>query len=214
MANAQVIYNLLAAQSQGTPSQLAKFIGETRPGGWLFYSNALNRGLILACMAASPSTAMVGRLAVAGVDNGFTTNPVAQANSFADAVLATRDRIGIRFMAWCGINEPVIASADEAKQLDEWQVTYNERMHAAGERGEQSQRHRSAEAGHEDAMLGEDARDLAISERDAVTLLHEPDKLRGFSKLLLFRRAFGHIVNGLKNIVQSCNVFRVRLHFY
>jgi purine nucleosidase len=44
---------------------------------------------------------------------------------------------------------------------------------AAGERGEQSQPHRSAEGGHEDAMLGDDARDLAISGRDGVTLLLE-----------------------------------------
>jgi inosine-uridine nucleoside N-ribohydrolase len=42
---------------------------------------------------------------------------------------------------------------------------------AAGERGEQSQPHRSAEGGHEDAMLGPDSRDLPVSERDAVTLL-------------------------------------------
>jgi len=44
---------------------------------------------------------------------------------------------------------------------------------AAGERGEQSQPHRSAEGGHEDAMLGADGRDLAVSERDAVSLLLE-----------------------------------------
>jgi purine nucleosidase len=42
---------------------------------------------------------------------------------------------------------------------------------AAGERGEQSQQQRSAEAGHEDAMLGAGADGLTISERDAVTLL-------------------------------------------
>jgi purine nucleosidase len=42
---------------------------------------------------------------------------------------------------------------------------------AAGERGEQSQPQRSAEAGHEDAMLGDVSGDLLISERDAVTLL-------------------------------------------
>lgn len=42
---------------------------------------------------------------------------------------------------------------------------------AAGERGEISQPQRNPEAGHEDAMLGPDARDLPISERDAVTLL-------------------------------------------
>jgi purine nucleosidase len=42
---------------------------------------------------------------------------------------------------------------------------------AAGEPGEQSQPHRHAEAGHEDAMLGEGGDDLEISERDAVTLL-------------------------------------------
>lgn len=44
---------------------------------------------------------------------------------------------------------------------------------AAGERGEQSQTQRSPEAGHEDAMLGDDARELPISGRDAVTLLLE-----------------------------------------
>jgi purine nucleosidase len=44
---------------------------------------------------------------------------------------------------------------------------------AAGERGEQSQPHRSAEAGHEDAMLGEAPEGFEISERDAVTLLLE-----------------------------------------
>ncbi len=45
---------------------------------------------------------------------------------------------------------------------------------AAGERGEQSQRHRSAEAGHEDAMLGvHDVDATAPSERDAVTLIAE-----------------------------------------
>jgi purine nucleosidase len=44
---------------------------------------------------------------------------------------------------------------------------------AVGERGEQSQQHRSAEAGHEDAMLGEPPSDDGISERDAVTLLLE-----------------------------------------
>jgi purine nucleosidase len=44
---------------------------------------------------------------------------------------------------------------------------------AAGERGQQSQPHRAAEGGHEDAILGEDAHDLPISERDAVTLLLE-----------------------------------------
>lgn len=43
---------------------------------------------------------------------------------------------------------------------------------AAGERGGQSQQHRSAEAGHEDAMLGEPP-DAEISARDAVTLLLE-----------------------------------------
>jgi purine nucleosidase len=44
---------------------------------------------------------------------------------------------------------------------------------AAGERGEQSQPHRRAEHGHEDAMLGDDARDLSISPRDGVSLLIE-----------------------------------------
>jgi purine nucleosidase len=44
---------------------------------------------------------------------------------------------------------------------------------AAGERGEQSQPHRAAEAGHEDAMLGEVASELYIAPRDAVTLLLE-----------------------------------------
>ena len=44
---------------------------------------------------------------------------------------------------------------------------------AAGERGEQSQPQRSAEAGHEDAMLGVHDPELAMSERDAVTLLLE-----------------------------------------
>jgi purine nucleosidase len=42
---------------------------------------------------------------------------------------------------------------------------------AAGERGEQSQPFRSAEAGHEDAMLGEVTAELPLSDRDAVTLL-------------------------------------------
>ena len=42
---------------------------------------------------------------------------------------------------------------------------------AAGERGDQSQRLRSAEAGHEDAMLGDVVADLPLSDRDAVTLL-------------------------------------------
>lgn len=42
---------------------------------------------------------------------------------------------------------------------------------AAGERGEQSQAHRSAEAGHEDAMLGDAVDNLPLSRRDAVTLL-------------------------------------------
>jgi len=42
---------------------------------------------------------------------------------------------------------------------------------AAGERGEQSQQQRSAEAGHEDAMLGDDVADPGLSGRDAVTLL-------------------------------------------
>jgi inosine-uridine nucleoside N-ribohydrolase len=44
---------------------------------------------------------------------------------------------------------------------------------AAGERGEQSNPQRSAEGGHEDAMLGDDARDLPIAERDGVSLLLE-----------------------------------------
>jgi purine nucleosidase len=44
---------------------------------------------------------------------------------------------------------------------------------AAGERGEQSQPQRNAEAGHEDAMLGPLTDDLALSDRDAVTLLLE-----------------------------------------
>jgi purine nucleosidase len=44
---------------------------------------------------------------------------------------------------------------------------------AAGARGEQSQPHRSAEGGHEDAMLGPDGHDLPVSERDGVTLLLE-----------------------------------------
>lgn len=42
---------------------------------------------------------------------------------------------------------------------------------AAGERGEQSQPLRSAEAGHEDAMLGDTSADLPLAARDAVTLL-------------------------------------------
>jgi purine nucleosidase len=42
---------------------------------------------------------------------------------------------------------------------------------AAGERGEQSQPQRSAEGGHEDAMLGPDGASLAIADRDGVTLL-------------------------------------------
>jgi purine nucleosidase len=42
---------------------------------------------------------------------------------------------------------------------------------AAGERGEQSQRTRSAEGGHEDEMLGVHPADMTISDRDAVTLL-------------------------------------------
>lgn len=44
---------------------------------------------------------------------------------------------------------------------------------AAGVRGEVSQPMRQPEAGHEDAMLLGDERDLPISERDAVTLLLE-----------------------------------------
>ena len=44
---------------------------------------------------------------------------------------------------------------------------------AAGERGEQSEPHRSAEGGTEDAMLGPESRELPISERDGVTLLLE-----------------------------------------
>jgi purine nucleosidase len=44
---------------------------------------------------------------------------------------------------------------------------------AAGVSGEQSQPRRSAEAGHEDAMLGDDAGDIEISARDGVTLLLE-----------------------------------------
>jgi len=44
---------------------------------------------------------------------------------------------------------------------------------AAGVPGEQSQPHRSAEAGHEDAMLGEWDGELPLSERDGVTLLLE-----------------------------------------
>jgi purine nucleosidase len=44
---------------------------------------------------------------------------------------------------------------------------------AAGERGEQSQPKRSAEGGHEDAMLGPESRDLPVSERDGVSLLLE-----------------------------------------
>lgn len=44
---------------------------------------------------------------------------------------------------------------------------------AAGERGEQSQPQRGAEAGHEDAMLGAVAGELALSSRDGVTLLLE-----------------------------------------
>ncbi len=46
---------------------------------------------------------------------------------------------------------------------------------AVGLRGEQSQKHRSAEGGHEDAMLGEYHGELPLSERDAVTLLAEED---------------------------------------
>jgi len=41
---------------------------------------------------------------------------------------------------------------------------------AAGERGQENRR---SEGGHEDAMLGDESRDLPISERDAVTLLLE-----------------------------------------
>jgi purine nucleosidase len=44
---------------------------------------------------------------------------------------------------------------------------------AAGERGEQSQPYRSAEAGHEDAMLGAGGDAIEVSERDAVTVLLE-----------------------------------------
>lgn len=44
---------------------------------------------------------------------------------------------------------------------------------AAGERGEESQPRRNPEAGHEDAMLGDDGRDLPVSDRDGVTLLLE-----------------------------------------
>jgi purine nucleosidase len=44
---------------------------------------------------------------------------------------------------------------------------------AAGVRGEQSQPHRSAEGGHEDAMLGEGGESIEISERDGVTVLLE-----------------------------------------
>jgi purine nucleosidase len=44
---------------------------------------------------------------------------------------------------------------------------------AAGERGEQSQAHRSAEGGDEDAMLGNVPDDLEISRRDGVNLLLE-----------------------------------------
>ncbi len=50
---------------------------------------------------------------------------------------------------------------------------------AAGERGIQSQPLRSAEAGHEDAMLGE-AGDLAPSERGAVSLLLAECEARGY----------------------------------
>ena len=42
---------------------------------------------------------------------------------------------------------------------------------AAGERGEQSQPHRNPEGGHEDAMLGEGADAIEISDRDGVSLL-------------------------------------------
>ncbi len=42
---------------------------------------------------------------------------------------------------------------------------------AAGERGEQSQPHRSAEGGHEDDMLGGGADAIEISDRDGVSLL-------------------------------------------
>lgn len=48
---------------------------------------------------------------------------------------------------------------------------------AAGERGEQSQAQRSAEAGHEDEMLGPVLEELEISERDAVSLLLEESEL-------------------------------------
>jgi purine nucleosidase len=44
---------------------------------------------------------------------------------------------------------------------------------AAGEAGEQTSPTRSAEAGHENAMLGDAPYDLAVSDRDAVTLLLE-----------------------------------------
>lgn len=42
---------------------------------------------------------------------------------------------------------------------------------AAGERGEQSQSHRPAEGGTEDEVLGDESRDLPVSERDGVSLL-------------------------------------------
>ncbi len=51
---------------------------------------------------------------------------------------------------------------------------------AAGERGEQSQPLRSAEAGHEDAMLGDVAGDLPLAERDAVTLLLDECEAHGY----------------------------------
>ncbi len=50
---------------------------------------------------------------------------------------------------------------------------------AAGERGEQSQPQRSAEAGHEDAMLGNAPSDLPISDRGGVTLLIDECEAHG-----------------------------------
>jgi purine nucleosidase len=51
---------------------------------------------------------------------------------------------------------------------------------AAGERGVQSQQRRSAEAGHEDAMLGEVTGELRLSERDGVSLLLDECEAHGY----------------------------------
>ena len=51
---------------------------------------------------------------------------------------------------------------------------------AAGGRGERSQPMRNPEAGHEDAMLGDVAVELPLSERDAVTLLIDECEAHGY----------------------------------